>query len=154
MLGSTAYSFPEGSAIGSTVVARGHAGYGSAFTYVKRFSSAETSGSGIIYRDSPSEGSSFRVQIPGLYMVTYCDTGSAGQVYFGVTVNNAANTTAAASLTFAQGLRALAVNKTANGFVSVGIPLALYKGDTVRVSGDTGALSSGAIFTMTLVNPS
>lgn len=108
-------------------------GHGSTNNKIRRFTNVNLSTSDITYADSSTNGGSWTINTAGLYIVTYVDrTVTALTDRFGVSVNGSALTTDIASITYAQGYRAMSGATSTNEYSSVTVPLYLAVNDVVR----------------------
>lgn len=114
-------------------------GFGATATTVRRFTSTRINvGVDMTYTDDSNLGGIVRVNTEGDYFIKFEDKSSAGSFQTGITVNSSALTTAAFSITYAQGRRAL--GEGANGFVSPCSTIVhLMPGDLIRAQGDGSA---------------
>jgi len=108
-------------------------GYGSTNTHIRRYSNTRKSvGQAITYADSSTAGGSFTINEAGIYSISRHDGHSTQSNYIGITVNDSAMTTAVASLTYAQGLRAAFGGAQTGVATWVGWTGYLNAGDIVR----------------------
>jgi hypothetical protein len=120
-------------------------GHGSTNTKVRRFTNSRIStGTDITYADSATLGATFTINTAGVYSIKYEDQDAGGQASVCITVNGSALTTAASSLTFAQGRRAFALAAVNNSIPACSVTLVLAVNDIVRpqdegANDDTGA---------------
>jgi hypothetical protein len=108
-------------------------GHGSTNNKIRRFTNVNLSTADITYADSATLGGSWTIVTAGLYAVTYVDrTVTALTDRFGISVNGSALTTDIASVTYAQGYRAMSGATSTNEYSSVTTVLYLAFNDVVR----------------------
>lgn len=84
-------------------------GYGSTNTSVRRYTNIRKNvGSDITYADSATAGGTFTINTTGRYAVSRHDGNTGTMGYIGIVVNGTALSSAVGTLTYAQGVRALA----------------------------------------------
>jgi len=130
-------------------------GHGSTNNKIRRFTNVDLSTSDITYADSAANGGSWTINTAGLYAITYVDRNvSAITTRFGVSVNSSVLTTDIASITYAQGYRAMTGATTATEYSSCSITLYLAVNDVVRAH--TGGLidstDTNSVFIITRIS--
>lgn len=143
------------SAINSTSRVNTPNGHGATNTKIRRFTNVDLSTADITYADSAANGGSFTINAAGLYIVTYVDrTVTAVTDRFGISVNGSVLTTDIASVTYAQGYRAMSGSTLTNEYSSVTIPLYLAVNDVVRAhtGGGMNSTDAGSVFVITRVS--
>jgi hypothetical protein len=102
-------------AIGGTIYLDGGNGRGSTNTTVRRFTTQQNIDSSLYsYTDSATLGMSVTILQDGVYSIVYGDRTPSTAGYWGISIDGTGLTTAPASLTYAQGKRAI-VGGGANG---------------------------------------
>lgn len=127
-------------------------GYGSTSTKIPRFSGiAQNQGSDISYADSAILGSSFTINVSGVYAISYSDNLGSNAV-IGISLNSAQLTTNLRDITAANRLCA-AMCYPASVAATVAVTLPLSAGDVIRPHADGTAVNAAAIshFTITRV---
>jgi len=108
-------------------------GHGSTNTVIRRFSNIRNDvGSDITYTDSSTNGASFTINTTGLYAINYSDYDASASEFVGISVNGSALTTSIATVTYAQGKRAITSTGGANIRQNVACTLRLSVGDIIR----------------------
>lgn len=109
-------------------------------TTVRRFTTAETNvGTAITYADVAASGSTFTINEPGLYAISYMDLFSTANRGFGITLNSSQLTTNINSITQADRLVAGSTAQSNNGNGTVSVVVRLKPGDVIRPQTDAGA---------------
>jgi len=105
-------------------------GHGSTNNKIRRFTTTQASGgTDVTYADSAANGAAFTIVRGGLYSIYYLDTTSSGQGY-GISLNSAELTTAAASITAASRLAYVGVATSIS--VPCSVTVRLVAGDIIR----------------------
>lgn len=82
----------------SEVIATNGNGTGSTNNMIRRYTNNTTTGTGITFADSASLGSSFTINVPGDYSMTYVDKYNTANPGFGISLNTSQPTTAITSI--------------------------------------------------------
>jgi len=117
-------------------------GYGSTNTTIRRWTTTVANvGADITYADSAANGSTFTINTPGVYAISYSDSFSAGSS-MGISLNSSQLTTGISSITTADILSVMTAS-AANfgGFVSSVV--SLVAGDVIRAH--TNGTTTGTV---------
>lgn len=128
-------------------------GHGSVATKIRRFSNSRISGDNISYLDNASNGATFTINRSGVYCIEFNDYLTSGSGFIAITVNDTATTTAASTMTIAQGKRASVSTPAANVSGSCSCSLVLNVGDVIRAhtDGAQDATDTNVFFILTRV---
>lgn len=114
-------------------------GHGSTNTAIRRFTNTDknTLGNFATYADSATLGASITILIPGKYAFFYTDSRATADAAHGISMNSANLTTTIATLTYAQGRRAVTLSYiSGNRFNICSVILTLAAGDVIRPHDD------------------
>ena len=112
-------------------------GHGSTSTYIRRFTTTQSSvGTAITYADSATLGGTFTINEAGLYSLYYGDAGSING-NFGISLNSSELTTSILSITAASRLCVTnASNSAGNRPTAVSVVVKLAASDVIRAHDD------------------
>jgi len=140
--------------VGSFIIVSEPNGHGSTDTHIRRFTNVEdSSGSAITHAETAANGSTFTINVDGVYALTYQDQGPAANTRLGIT-KNSTNLTVQPGNDILEGYTLGITDTAASGYHdSVPVTIPLKAGDIIRAQTDSGPTCTTwkCRFTITLV---